>query len=132
MFRQNLLIFLAAMAVVGGILYFFWVALRDLVRYLLEARQNRQFDGMREYRLEREAVLREEQARRLDNGCEHLFDDQFGALPPDVCCRCGIAKQKPAGDCDHTWCREPGLLPASICVKCGARFGGAEAEKNKT
>lgn len=129
MFRQNLLIILAAMAVVGGILYFFWIALRDLVRYIQEARQNREFDGMREYRLQKEAEANERRAQRLDTGCQHVFDDQYGALPPGVCCLCGISQEKPAGECDHTWRREPGLLPASICVKCGERFGGALAEK---
>jgi hypothetical protein len=128
--RQNLLLMLASLAGIGAILYFVWVCLRDGFHFLSDLRQSRQIGDLRAQREARQAAIREENARRLDNGCEHQFDTLFGAFPPDVCCKCGLSKEKPAGDCDHLWRRQQGLIPASHCEKCGKQHGGALAEQN--
>jgi hypothetical protein len=130
MIKQNLLLILASMAGVGAVLYFVWVCLRDSYHFVVDWRQSRKIGDLRTQRKVREAALREENARRLDNGCDHEFDTLFGAFPPDVCCRCGLSRQKPPGDCDHVWRREKGLIPASRCEKCGKKHGGALAEQN--
>ena len=127
--KQNLLVMLAAMAAIGAVLYFVWLCLRDGFHFLVDWRQSRQIGDVRAQRQLRQAAVREENVRRLDNGCDHQFDTQFGALPPDVCCKCGLTREKPPGDCDHVWRREKGLIPASRCEKCGKSHGGVAAEQ---
>ncbi len=130
MVKQDLMIYLAAMAGIGAVLYFAWVCSRDLFYHIVDWRQSKQFDGVRVQREARQRESHEENERRLANGCEHEYDTQFGALPMDVCCKCGLAKEKPAGECDHVWRREKGLIPASRCEKCGQQYGGALAEQS--
>lgn len=127
--KQNLLVMLAGLAVVGTVIYFVWLCLRDGYHFISDWRQGRKIGDVRMQREARQAALREANARRLDNGCEHQFDTLFGAFPPGVCCKCGLAKEKPAGDCDHVWRREKGLIPASRCEKCGKQYGGIAAEQ---
>jgi hypothetical protein len=128
--RQNVLVILAVLAVCGAVLYFVWLCLRDLFYHVRDWRHSRQFGDLRAQREARSRAMAEENARRLDNGCDHTFDSVFGALPPDVCAKCGLAKEKPPGDCDHVWRREKGLIPASQCEKCGKPYGGALAEQS--
>ena len=85
------------------------------------------FDDWRELRQLDEIAadqkaIREQRSKdnqiRLDNGCNHVFDEGAG-FPPGVCPKCGLAKEKPPGECDHLWRRVDGPVPASRCEKCG-------------
>ena len=64
----------------------------------------------------------ESDAKRLDNGCSHDFEGGLGGFPPDVCPKCGLAKDKPNGPCDHVWRRAEGAIPHSVCEKCGKKY----------
>jgi hypothetical protein len=63
-----------------------------------------------------------DEAKRLDNGCDHSFDSALGGFPPDVCPKCGLARHKPPGRCDHVWRRKEGAALGSYCEKCGKRY----------
>ncbi len=94
---------------------FFWSVFSDLRLY----RELDQIQSQSEARLQKK---REENARRLDNGCEHCFDSALGGFPPGVCPRCGLEKEKPPGRCDHVWRRREGPVLGSYCEKCGKRY----------
>jgi hypothetical protein len=64
---------------------------------------------------------RQENTTRLENGCQHAFDTGMG-FPSGVCPKCGLAKERPAGDCDHVWRRIDAPVPASSCEICGKTF----------
>ena len=130
--KQNLLVVLAVMAVVGMIIWFIWACLRDSFHFFADWRQSKQIGDLRAERETRQQASLEANVRRLDNGCEHEYDTVFGALPPNVCSKCGLSKDKPTGDCDHVWKRQQGLIPASRCEKCGKQFGGVAAEEQES
>jgi hypothetical protein len=75
-------------------------------------------EAMREQR-------RLEKQRRLDNGCEHDFESPVLGMPPGACSKCGIEKEKPAGQCDHLWKHEEGSISSSYCEKCGETYNAA-------
>jgi len=94
-------------------------------KYLLSVfddwRELRQLDAIK---AEQDAIVqrkREENQKRLDNGCQHAFGQGTG-FPPDVCPKCGLAKEKPPGDCDHLWRRTNDPVPSSACEKCGKQY----------
>jgi hypothetical protein len=96
-------------------------------RFLVTAfgnwRELRQLDAIK---AESEAIRerrRLENEKRLDNGCDHAFDTGIG-FPPDVCPKCGLAREKPSGPCDHVWRRTDSPAPASRCEKCGKEYRG--------
>jgi hypothetical protein len=74
-------------------------------------------------RREQKAV---DNAKRLENGCEHRFDSALGGFPPGVCAQCGLARQRPPGLCDHVWRRTAGTVMGSRCEKCGKEYRAAE------
>ena len=93
----------------------FWVVFTDI-------RDARELDQLAaEFAEKRRQTAVEDQAR-LNNGCDHVYEDQAGALPPNVCNRCGLAKKKPAGACDHVWRVLPGIVPQSQCEHCGKTY----------
>ncbi|MBC8872072.1 MAG: hypothetical protein H8E44_21790 [Planctomycetes bacterium] len=62
--------------------------------------------------------------KRLDNGCDHTFSGATG-FPPNVCPKCGLEKEKPAGLCDHVWRGGEGPAPFSYCEKCNKQHRSA-------
>jgi hypothetical protein len=58
------------------------------------------------------------QIERLANGCDHDFSSGAIGLPPNVCHKCGVEKEKPSGLCDHVWRVVPGAVPYSQCERC--------------
>lgn len=110
-----------------ALLYFVWLVLHAIYLTIEDLWRNRELGKLAvEYKERRQRNVLEAE-RRLDNGCEHDFDDQAGALPPDVCCRCGLARQKPPGACDHAWRVMPGIVPRSQCEKCHEEFTSVPA-----
>ena len=102
--------------------YFVFMVFRAMYVTIMEIMRGRELDRLAdEYSQRREQQSNEAQAR-LNNGCDHEFDDDGGSLPPGVCCKCGLASQRPEGDCDHAWIRSPGIIPQSACSKCGKLF----------
>jgi hypothetical protein len=119
-FFLYLLLFLVGLVVA----YFLFMVLRAVYVTIMEVKTGRELDRLAdEFSERREEQLRESQ-QRLDNGCDHDFGDDGGALPPNVCRKCGLARQRPPGDCDHHWNRVAGIIPQSACSKCGERFSG--------
>lgn len=73
--------------------------------------------------LEAESAARRKQRQealemRLASGCEHDFTSGAIGLPPNVCSKCGLEKEKPAGLCDHVWRVKEGPIPYSQCELC--------------
>jgi hypothetical protein len=62
-----------------------------------------------------------ENEQRLATGCEHDFEAHGLGLPPDVCCKCGMEREKPTGPCDHVWKLSDDGVPGSTCEKCGEK-----------
>ncbi|MDP6448210.1 MAG: hypothetical protein QGG36_08750 [Pirellulaceae bacterium] len=112
------------LSVGGYIATRFMVALYSVFEDWQSRRDDEQLRAESESRRE---MLRKQNEERLDTGCDHFFDDAYGAFPPDVCCRCGLEQQKPLGGCDHQWQKIDGPLPGSHCVKCGKLHGGAKS-----
>ncbi len=77
--------------------------------------------------LESQSAARREQRRlaneqRLATDCIHDFGGGAVGLPPGVCTKCGLEKEKPTGGCDHVWRVKPGPVPSSVCEKCGKLY----------
>jgi ribosomal protein L32 len=107
---------LLTIGLAGWALYMIWEALAQLFQDWRLGRELSQ--------LESESMSRREQRRlanekRLATGCDHSFHSGAVGLPPDVCARCGMAREKPTGSCDHVWRVKPGAVPSSACEKCG-------------
>jgi hypothetical protein len=106
-------------ALVAALLYsivkFFWSMYQDVKLY----RELNDIQAQSEARREKK---RQEEQKRLDNGCQHTFDSALGGFPPGVCPKCGIAREKPAGLCDHVWRRSEGPVMGSYCEKCGKQY----------
>ena len=102
--------------------YFVIVVLKAFYEVAMDLRSRRELNQLaEEYANKRDQRQRESRAR-LDTGCAHVFDDDGGALPPDVCRICGMARVKPPGPCDHRWEKIPGIVPQSKCTLCGETF----------
>lgn len=84
-------------------------------------RELRQLDAIKVEQLAIRERRGQESLARLDNGCDHVFGEGLG-FPPDVCPKCGLAKDKPPGGCDHLWRRVEGPIPTSSCEKCGKQY----------
>lgn len=112
------LIMLVPVGVLVALLYSFgkylWTVITDrgLYKELDELEANA--DARREKR-------KLENEKRLDNGCDHTFDGAIG-FPPNVCPKCGVEEEKPAGLCDHVWRRGEGAAPFSYCEKCNKQY----------
>jgi hypothetical protein len=118
MFFLWLLFGLIALAV----LYFLFLVAKSFVVIAQDIWTNRELTKLADEYSDRRKRLKTEAVARLQNGCEHQYDDQAGALPGNVCCRCGLSKEKPPGDCDHVWRVLPGIIPRSQCEKCNQEF----------
>jgi hypothetical protein len=107
--------------------YFLWLVIKSVYTIFADARTYRELDKLAGQLAEKRRQRRQDLELRLQNGCQHEFDDALGALPPNVCRKCGCAKEPPAGECDHIWKVLPGIIPESQCQKCGQRFSGVGA-----
>ncbi len=105
---------LSLLALYGAwlVLHAFWTVLSDLW-------QQRELDALAAEYMRKRDDRKHELATRLDNGCQHVFNDPLGALPVDVCVHCGLATERPLGSCDHVWRILEGPIPRSECEKCG-------------
>ncbi|HEY6564874.1 MAG TPA: hypothetical protein VIY86_10290 [Pirellulaceae bacterium] len=120
--RAKFYLYLLLALIALGALYFLWLVLRALYTIFADVRQSRELDELAEALARKRADFRHQAEVRLKNGCEHDFDDACGALPHDVCGKCGIARERPEGPCDHHWQVEPGIIPRSTCKLCGEHF----------
>jgi hypothetical protein len=102
--------------------WFVWLVLKAFYSIFADLRTDRELSQLAMELAEKRRQGRLAAQARLNNGCQHEFDDALGALPPDVCRKCGIGRDPPEGDCDHSWQLLPGIIPESRCTKCGARF----------
>ena len=100
-------------------LYFLWLVLKAFYSIIVDFQVNRDLDQLADELAAKRRERRERERQRLNNGCDHQFDDALGALPPNVCRKCGIERDPPSGDCDHRWKVQPGIVPESVCAKCG-------------
>lgn len=126
--RRQVFIFILIALVVAIVLYFLWMVLRALYTVFDDVRTEKQLNQLATEYKDRRQERRDAAASRLENGCEHDYEDLLGAFPHDVCVKCGLAKEPPPGDCDHVWRRLSGAIPGSRCEKCGVEYGAAAQE----
>lgn len=82
----------------------------------------READDIRRDVNARKERRRQENEQRLANGCQHEFSSQSAGFPPDTCRKCGLTRERPAGDCDHVWRLGKGTIPHSKCEKCDRQY----------
>lgn len=102
--------------------WFLYAVGRALYTLFDDWRLGRELDEIQAQSASRREQKRRENEQRLDTGCEHDFDAGVFGMPPDVCGKCGLEREKPAGACDHQWRLVPGPIPSSRCEKCGKSF----------
>jgi hypothetical protein len=117
--RQFFFLGILILGVLAGLVYFLWSIVTALYQDWLMGR------GVRE--IQRESAMRrrereEQAARRLDNGCEHEFDQTLGGFPPGTCHKCGLERERPYGACDHVWRQSRDAIASSYCETCGKRY----------
>jgi hypothetical protein len=105
--------------VVGGIAYYLWSVAAALYHDWSLARG---VDKLKAESDERRARRREQDERRLENGCEHAFGETFGGFPLNACHKCGLERERPRGECDHAWRFANEATPCSYCEKCGKKY----------
>lgn len=103
-------------------IYLVWLVLAAFWSVFSDMLNNRELDQLADEYAGRRKERMAENSVRLENGCSHVFNDPLGALPNDVCMRCGLAKERPLTKCDHVWRILPDPIPSSECEKCGERF----------
>lgn len=129
--REKLFQWILIVVVVGAFLYFFMVFFKSMYHWWQEWRTTKSLNELATSYDDKRRSDRADAAKRLDNGCEHDYDDLLNAFPSDVCVKCGLGKRPPAGECDHIWRRVPGAIPGSACESCGKTFGAAAAESTQ-
>jgi hypothetical protein len=122
--KESFLIGMVALVVIAGGGYFIWLAARSFHSMYSDWNLGKELDVIRTESDARRKQKGEENQRRLDNGCEHVFDQGFGEFPPGVCRKCGLERERPKGTCDHVWRRAVGAVPGSYCEKCEKKYGG--------
>lgn len=106
-----------ALGVVVWALYMIGEALAHVYR---DWRLGKELDELQSAGAARREQRRLANEQRLANGCQHDFQSAaVVGLPPGVCLKCGLEKEKPTGGCDHAWRVKPGAVPSSACEKCG-------------
>ncbi len=116
--RKYFFMAMLIVAVFATIGYFIWSVVTSLYR---DWQMGKDVHKIQAESAERRARRQEEAARRLDNGCEHSFGEAFAGLPPDVCHKCGLSRERPPGPCDHVWRLANEAIPCSYCEKCGRK-----------
>lgn len=107
-----------------GLLYMLGHGIYSLLSDWQTAREVDEIQSQSEARREKREQAN---AERLNNDCEHQEDTVFGVFPPGVCCKCGLALEKPGGPCDHVWRQIRGPVPYTQCEKCGRKYTGTES-----
>ncbi|MGE0756546.1 MAG: hypothetical protein AB7F89_04710 [Pirellulaceae bacterium] len=92
---------------------------RALAQLLSDWRLGRELDELEADGAARREKRQQQLEQRLANGCEHDFASGAIGLPPEVCIKCGLEKNKPSGPCDHIWRVKSGAVPTSSCEICG-------------
>jgi hypothetical protein len=105
--------------------WFVYAVGRSLWTVFEDWRLGRELNQIEAESASRRQRRREENAQRLDNGCEHDFEHHSFGFPSGVCSRCGLEQEKPKGACDHVWRLKPGAVPSSFCEKCGRTYDPA-------
>jgi hypothetical protein len=117
--------FLYALALIVPLVLAGWILFvvgRALLSMLQDHQLGKELDQLKAGAEMRRQQRREENARRLANGCEHDFASPAFGLPPQACRKCGIEKERPVGQCDHAWKMRKGAVPGSDCEKCGRTY----------
>lgn len=123
--RQYFL-YAAGLLIPLAILGWFLVALgRTFLTLYDDWKMGRELGQLRAESEARRQRRRQENEKRLATGCEHDFGGTVFGLPPNVCRKCGLEREKPLGQCDHVWRLEAGPIPASRCEKCGKTYRAA-------
>lgn len=118
--KQYFLFIVCGMLIGALVLYFLWSLLRACWSLYEDWRLGQDLDELERESEQRRLDREQAAAKRLDNGCDHDFDNSaFGAFPEGVCRKCGLANVRPPGFCDHVWRRKAGSEVGSICEKCG-------------
>jgi len=117
------------MVVCGVAGYFLFHFGKGLLSMIEDWQLHRELDELEADGAARRVARAEAAHKRLENGCEHDFDGALGGFPPNVCHKCGLAKEKPTGTCDHVWRAVDGPIPNSVCEKCG-RTNNASAQRS--
>jgi len=117
--KHFFLLTILIMGVVSGLIYYTWSVISSLYR---DWELGRDVDQIQEESRERRKQREEEARRRLDNGCDHVFDEAVTGMPPNTCHRCGIERVRPAGPCDHVWQQAMEPIPCSYCEQCSKKF----------
>lgn len=119
---KQIFFFLVLIALPGAILLaMLYSAGRYLYSLYEDWRELKHLDAIAAESAVRREQRRQANIKRLENGCQHAFDTGIG-FPPGVCPKCGLAKERPAGDCDHVWRRVDAPMPASSCEICGKTY----------
>ena len=126
--RGKLFEWIAIVVIVGAVLYALFVFLKSMYYWWQDSRTTKSLNEMASSFDDKRRADRKAASERLNNGCDHFYEDLLNAFPPDVCVNCGLAKTRPAGDCDHVWRRVSGAIPGSQCESCGEKYGAAATE----
>ncbi len=124
--KQTFLWIIAILGVIAILGYLGWRVIQAFASMGEDWKAGRETAEMQAQKEELEKKRGEDNAKRLDNGCEHQFDEMFGRFPPGVCRKCGLEEKRPGGICDHTWRKLDGPVPGSRCEQCGKQHGGAQ------
>ena len=79
--RQNVMLAILGIVVIGAVVYFLWLVLKSLYNLFVDWRSRKQLDELAGVYIEKRRQKREEDAQRLDNGCEHDYEDMLRAFP---------------------------------------------------
>jgi hypothetical protein len=109
------------------VLYLCWLVLAAIWSVIADMMTNRELNELADEYAMRRKERSQEDATRLENGCDHSFGDALGALPDNVCVNCGLEEKRPLTKCDHVWRILPDAIPSSECEKCGERFCRVES-----
>lgn len=123
---------MAALIPLGVLGYFLYMLGKGLYGMYSDWRLHGELDELQAQQSGRKQARAEANQRRLDNGCQHDFGGALGGFPPDVCHKCGLSREKPAGSCDHVWKAGEGPVPHSICAKCGKTYNPAMRRESLT
>ena len=110
---------IVAVGIVGWALYMVGNALTQVFR---DWRLGKELDELESQSSSRRDERRLANEQRLATGCEHDFCSGAVGLPPGVCAKCGMEKDKSTGGCDHVWRVKSGPVPSSACEKCNKLY----------
>lgn len=120
--RRYALLLLGAIGLLAGAGYLVWLFFRSLYSAYSDWKLYKELDELEAIGRARRKARAEQNQKRLDNGCPHVFQDPSGVLPPKTCVKCGIEKQRPKGGCDHRWKPVAEPVPHAVCEACGQQY----------